>query len=190
MHCKRYEPLIGAHVDGTATPEQVEALEAHLAGCGECARELAELSRTRELVRELPELKPSPSLVPALSTKIREQRVGWWERLFWSARPSDMRLPVAVAGALVLCIAVGIFALRPAELPSRVVQVPPTAVYRAPHDAVSTPDAGIVGFPAGGEWVVFDNNDYEALCAATHAAYEEDATFWVTDGVLLTSGGS
>lgn len=46
---------LSAALDGTLTPDERAALDAHLAGCASCRRELEELRQVRSLLRAVPE---------------------------------------------------------------------------------------------------------------------------------------
>ena len=48
MNCEEMRPMVSAHVDGELTPDQQKRLEAHLADCEGCRRELAEMQALKQ----------------------------------------------------------------------------------------------------------------------------------------------
>jgi anti-sigma factor RsiW len=160
--CREYEKLMGACVDDTATLEERARLDRHAEGCTRCARAWGELKRTRELLISLPPVKHSPRLMPAVSARLRAQRVSPGERLWWRASSHPMFQP-AVAAVLLLCIAVtgtAIYhgsALQPGtHLGSQVAQMYPQPA-------------------AGGSLPATD--DYVSYCVASHETFDRERAF-------------
>lgn len=56
--------LLSAHLDGAATAEERSRIEAHLASCGRCTQDLADITAAREAVRALPVLEPPVAIRP------------------------------------------------------------------------------------------------------------------------------
>ena len=52
--------LLSAHLDDELAPDVAAAVEAHVAGCPECAEELAELGATRLALRSAPRRSAPP----------------------------------------------------------------------------------------------------------------------------------
>ena len=161
-NCRQYRYLIAGFVDGTASEAEAARLAEHRAECAHCDVYARELKRTRDLVRGLPRLEPSSSMMPAMSARLQDQKVSWWERLFWAFRMSDMRVPAAVTVCLVLLIGVGMVAVRgvsPVAAPS-VAHAPAThlEVYQPP--AVTTVMNGSKPL-----------DDYYVSCERYHQAY-------------------
>ncbi len=173
--CKKHKSLIASYVDKTATAEERAALERHLAECEVCARATRELVRTRGLVTSLPALQPSPRLMSSISARLRETSVGWLERLWWSFRPADWRLPVVTAATLVLCIAVGINVLHsPAVSPN----LPDKQFYVA--RTYSPPAETFVESP---------RDDYLTSCVLIHESFDHNRAFGTPDEVQFVSYG-
>ncbi|HEX29015.1 TPA: hypothetical protein ENG04_02910 [Candidatus Poribacteria bacterium] len=59
LRCRTVRGLLSEYIDGDLSPELHVAISAHLSGCERCRREIEELRRTVELVRE--EEIPMPS---------------------------------------------------------------------------------------------------------------------------------
>lgn len=185
--CKKQLQLIGAYVDATAGEAEKTALRAHLAECPACDAYTRELLRTRELVQSLPELKPSPSLMPSLSARLREQHLGWFQRTFGPLTPSRLRVPIAVAACLLLAVGVGVVTMNhgPTTVsPSEWVEQPsftPTLAAGAVETALLAyqPDIYLPAEPAPDEFL--------AECEQAHEAADPERTYWATGGVMLTS---
>ncbi|HZF04517.1 MAG TPA: zf-HC2 domain-containing protein [Patescibacteria group bacterium] len=80
MTCTETRDLFSALADDALTPAERAALDAHLAGCAECRRELAGLLRTVKLVRAI-----DPERAPA----------GFVDRVLAAARPEPARKRLA-----------------------------------------------------------------------------------------------
>lgn len=174
--CRRYKSLIASHVDGTATADERATLDRHLSECHVCARATRELVRTRRLVASLPSLRPSARLMSAISARLRERPVGWLERLWWTFRPADWRMPAATAATLVLCIAVGVAILHnPTASPSR---PGPQFYVTAPTD--SQPAETVVESP---------RDDYVTSCVLVHESFDHNRLLGTPDEVRLVSYG-
>jgi hypothetical protein len=73
---------LSEYLDGTLRGRHVRRVEAHLAGCGDCQRELAELRRTTELLRSLRGAEDAPDLSAAVLARLRagEADPSAWDR--------------------------------------------------------------------------------------------------------------
>jgi anti-sigma factor RsiW len=171
--CDRYKSLIGVYVDDTADETEAAKVQTHLRECAGCAREVRELQSVRRLVTSLPTLHPSPRLMPAAFARLREQRIGWLDRVFggWGLR--ELRLAATVATVLLVCILVGVATLHgvgPNLSPdSRMA----TAVrpYSAP---------AMAGPPA-------PTDEYLQACRLVHGTLDQDRAYWSPDAVQLAS---
>jgi hypothetical protein len=61
------------HLEGDLTPEEFARVDAHLAECDACARELGELRETVALLRGLPDPVPSPRLSADVMQRIADE---------------------------------------------------------------------------------------------------------------------
>jgi anti-sigma factor RsiW len=169
--CRKYRNLIGAEVDGTLEPSDRTRLEAHLRSCPRCAMAARELGRTRRLVAGLPAPRPSPKLMPAISARLREQRVSRVERVWWGVSSRTWFQPAAVAAILLLCIAV---------TGSVVLQTHPLGQAGSHASDV----ARMYPVPGPGGAVA---DDYVSDCVQNHEAFERDRAFGDPGTVLLAS---
>jgi len=72
MNCDVARELLGAFVDGEASPDTVREIEAHLAACPACAREMAAI---RNLAARLSPKGPAPAAPPQLWSAIERRLV-------------------------------------------------------------------------------------------------------------------
>ena len=80
--CRDFRPLLSDYMDNELTAADVRAVQAHVAGCQECAAVLAEYRELRSLVRALPPPTPPVTLrgsVFARATPTYRRRAFIWE---------------------------------------------------------------------------------------------------------------
>ncbi len=102
--------LLSAYIDGEVTSDERGLVEAHLASCEACDRDLATLRQTVVLLRQMPQVvAPRPftlreSDVQSLGLAPRPARPAWWQSgwLRGAAAAAAMLLCVAVAGVVLL----------------------------------------------------------------------------------------
>ena len=120
MDCRDAQLDLSAYLDAELSAERAAELRAHLEGCGECARLLAELRAVTALVGRLPERRAPQGLAeevrrrlegrareapPARPAAAEVRLTGWRDRA--AARPSAF-WPHALAMAATVVLAVGI----------------------------------------------------------------------------------
>jgi len=84
MRHRRLRAQLSLHVDGMLDAASRLRLEAHLADCQACRRELDQLRRTVELLRDLPAVETPPNLANRVMATVRERespRHSWIRRL-------------------------------------------------------------------------------------------------------------
>ncbi len=91
--------LLSAYIDDEVTAEEQTLVEAHLATCTACSRDLVTLRQTVALLKELPQVAaPRPFTLREGDVRPSHRgRAPWW-RLPWSQR-------LVAAAALLLCVA-------------------------------------------------------------------------------------
>jgi hypothetical protein len=67
MRCEHIEELLSAFLEGELNPAEKERVEAHLAGCPDCASLLGDLRRTQQALVGFPEVEVSPGLQARLA---------------------------------------------------------------------------------------------------------------------------
>jgi anti-sigma factor RsiW len=126
--CKKIQGLLSEYVDGALPTDQTWEVDLHIASCAVCAQAAQELSRTANLLRELPKWEPSVNFEAILAKRLADDALKprpetWFSSLAdiggrftkWWTLPS-LRPALAVGIAAVV---IGPFALilsRPANL--------------------------------------------------------------------------
>ena len=107
--CQDIQPDLSAYLDGELAPRRRAEIEAHVATCPQCQRELAGLRTLAAGVAALPRLQPAPRFLAEVRRKITQghgpESISWADYLF---RPFWLKVPLEAA-ALIL---VGMFAVR------------------------------------------------------------------------------
>ena len=132
MTCPEARELLSALLDDALSTAERQAIDAHLATCAECARELAELRETVALLERLPPVHAPAGFVDrVVETAYRPS----WPRRVADAlfRPLRVKLPLEAA-AVVL---VGISALYVYQHAPEVQQVARQETHEAPASAPS-----------------------------------------------------
>jgi anti-sigma factor RsiW len=132
MNCHDARELFSARVDGALTGGEHRGLEAHLAGCPECRRELARFEATVALLHAAPPTRAPVGLVDRVLAAARP--VPWterlWRRLF---APLALGRPIAVTVvALVALTAVYLYERTPELRNAIPTSAPPAPVAQAP----------------------------------------------------------
>jgi hypothetical protein len=106
MTCTETRDLFSALADDALTPAERAALDAHLAGCAECRRELAAFGRTVALVRAI-----DPAHAPAgfVDRVLAAARPEPWRT--WLARRLSVPWPTLPLGAAALLLVAGLAVL-------------------------------------------------------------------------------
>ena len=162
MICKDIEGKLAAYQEEALSPEEKSLVEAHLGICAKCSSLLADLKKTVDLLKDLPEVEPPPWFTQKIMAQVREeseQKGGLLRKLFY---PFHIKIPIeAFATLLVVVIGVHIFRATAPEIRT-VVQTPqaeiqqtepPEASLREPmkaaKDTLGTKDrADFLGTPA------------------------------------------
>ena len=66
LDCKKIDELMMDWLYQELPPTQSSPFDAHVAKCARCQAELAGMTRTREALRELPQVEPPPSIIPVV----------------------------------------------------------------------------------------------------------------------------
>ena len=101
MTCHDARPQLSALLDDALSVAEHQALEAHLAGCAECRRELEQLRGTVALLGRLPPAHAPAGFVDRVMDAA--YRPPWWRRLLDTLfRPLRVKLPLEAAAALLV----------------------------------------------------------------------------------------
>lgn len=116
MNCKRANDLLMEYLYQELEPTQMDQFEAHLRGCSSCTDELAGYESTRQVMRQLPEVEPSPQLSERLmqqaAAAIRPQRPRLLDRLREGMRMMVLHPAMTAAVMLVVVVGISFYAYR------------------------------------------------------------------------------
>ena len=101
--CRKIQRELSAYLDGELTPSLRAEVEAHLASCAHCQRELLEMKTLTAGVAALPNLKPAPRFLTEVRRKIardeKPEPMNWQDYVF---RPYWLKVPLEVAALIVI----------------------------------------------------------------------------------------
>ena len=100
MTCAETRDLFSALADDALTPTERAALDAHLAGCADCRRELAGLLRTVKLVRAMDPAQAPAGFVDRVLAAA--QPAPWPTRLGRRLRAPGSAVPLSAAALLLI----------------------------------------------------------------------------------------
>src|SRR3712207_6727336 len=140
MECRDARPLVSAYMDNELTPQELRAMQSHVAECAECAALLASYRGLRTTIRSLPQPLPPPALrqaVFARATPAYRRRA-----LLWEVGQQGL-----AAAAMVVVVLASLFTFsvvpgrQPGPLaPVRVLGIPDPAPRVEAVEPQSTPD--------------------------------------------------
>ena len=94
MECKGIKEKLCAYLEGIVSPEEKRIIEEHLPSCPECRKNLADLKKAGELVKDLAEVEPPAWFTQKIMSRIRaeeEKKKGLWQKLFY---PLHIKIPI------------------------------------------------------------------------------------------------
>ncbi len=140
MQCQDVWDLLSAYADGETNAHETEVVEAHIAVCSDCARDLQFMQGTQHALQAIPEVEPPISLRSAILAAT-VNRPSLTERFATAVRRGLAPAPVrygalAAAGAAAALTAVTI---REGNNPVHYIPKEPTTVATAPHASEDAP---------------------------------------------------
>jgi Putative zinc-finger len=116
--------LFSAAVDGGLSVDEQARLDAHVAGCADCRRELERFERTVSLLREAEPVRAPAGFVDRVLAAARPEP--WWKRIGRRlVSPWPMRIPQAAAVTAVAIVAVYLYRGTPEQTTILREAVPP-----------------------------------------------------------------
>lgn len=113
MRCKDIERMIMASSDEELSPEEIKAVEEHLAGCAHCAQLRDDLKKIWMGVKSM----PKPVLPPELAEKTRQMCYSEWKKRSEATksalRASPSPIPIYVWGVLIVLTVLTMFITIP-----------------------------------------------------------------------------
>jgi hypothetical protein len=123
MECSEVQKRLSAYIEKLVSPKQKALIDAHLKGCKQCKRALADLKKAVDYVQKLEEVEPPAWLKQKVMARVRaeaEAKRGVLQKLFY---PFHIKIPLE-AVALIL-VAVGtIYILKNMQPEMQVAQAP------------------------------------------------------------------
>ena len=113
--CDEVRDWLSAYLDGELTARRREAVEAHLAGCDACRRELASLRQVSACLQAWPAPEPASDLSARFTERLAA-RAAQQDRRPWFAGPWPR---AAAATALAACLLLVVFINQLKETPHR-----------------------------------------------------------------------
>jgi hypothetical protein len=104
MNCENIKELLNAYIDDLLSEKERQAVQAHIASCPSCRKELDELAQAVNLVRKLDRIVPPPWFSEQVMMNIRKEehkKKGVISRLFF---PLYIKLPVQALATVVIAV--------------------------------------------------------------------------------------
>ncbi len=104
MNCENMKELLNAYIDNLLSGSDKEAVEAHIASCSSCKRELDELTQAVNVVKKLDRIVPPPWFSEQVMINIRKEedrKKGIISRLFL---PLYIKLPIEAFATVVIAV--------------------------------------------------------------------------------------
>jgi len=152
MQCDKVWDLLSVYADGEASPQEAAIVEAHVAVCPDCARDLQFMQGTQEVLRDVPEVEP-PAMLRSAILAATVNRPSLPERLAIGVRKTLAPAPVrygalAAAGAAAALTAVmlheGGGPVQNIPLNPPIVASTPAKPGNAPAFGAGTPDVDLI----------------------------------------------
>lgn len=106
MKCANIQKRLKFYLDGQLNGRESENIRQHIINCNSCSKEAQLLSRTWELLLELPDAPAAPDLVPATLSHLQaESRESLFAKIF--RRVIATPVPAAATVALILGLFIG-----------------------------------------------------------------------------------
>lgn len=101
--CRDIENLLPLYADGILSDAEKQAVEKHLADCGECRREMARLQKAGQLVNNLSSVEEPPWFQQKIMARVREEagKKSFVQKWFY---PLRVRIPVQIAATIVIAV--------------------------------------------------------------------------------------
>jgi anti-sigma factor RsiW len=166
MNCRQARPLFGAYWDDELTQAEREWLESHFTSCTSCRREYEDLSRTVDVVGQLPRVEVSSDFADRVLARAR-RRAPVVDRI-----PAAAPRWIPITAAAVLIAVLGAMVMQWSGMPlaprrstgvaERTAVAQPERIAPAPArsgDAATTLDDGLVADAAGISDSLFDHSE-------------------------------
>jgi hypothetical protein len=123
MECSEVQKRLSAYIEKAVSPEQKALIDAHLKGCTQCKRALADLKKAIRYVQGLEEVEPPAWLTQQVMARVRseaEAKGGIFKKIFY---PFHIKLPLE-AVALILVAVGAIYVFKTVQPEMKLAQAP------------------------------------------------------------------
>ena len=106
MDCREIQKSLSSYLDGLLSPEEKKLVEGHLPSCVQCSATLAELKKTKDLLRNLDDVEPPPWLAAKIMACVREekeQQASFFKKLFF---PFHIKVPLQALSVILVGVIV------------------------------------------------------------------------------------
>jgi hypothetical protein len=141
MECRDVQKRLSAYLEKVVSPKQKALIDAHLKGCKQCKRALADLKKAVAHVQKLEEVEPPTWLTQKVMARVKaeaEERRGIVKKLFY---PFHVKLPLEAIALIFLAVGT-IFIFKSMQPEMRLAQAPIETKEAAPP--ASAPGKGEV----------------------------------------------
>jgi hypothetical protein len=138
MECKVIREKLSAYLEGAVSSEETKLIEEHLNSCQACRTHLEELKKTKDLVKDLPQVEPPAWLTPKIMFRVRaeeESKRGILRKLFY---PLHIKVPVE-ALAMVFIAVIAVYLFKAVEPEMQVTQLPAPTKPMIPREETPQP---------------------------------------------------
>jgi len=148
MECKGVREKLCAYLEGVVPSEESRIIEEHLNSCPECRRNLADLKKTGELVKDLADVEPPAWLTQKIMSRVRteeERKKGILQKLFY---PLHIKVPIQALATLSIAV-IAVFVFRAVEPEMKLAHLPaPTKPVITEEETGKPPQAIATDSPA------------------------------------------
>jgi hypothetical protein len=175
MKCEEAQEQLMLRLYDELPPEEAEALDAHLAGCEECRRELASLRALGETLSSEPPVEPTASLLAATRRNLAasldvEVRRRWLPRLLSGNFTTLRHAPLAAAAMLLAGVGLGGFSGYVAGVKAHAAPAAATTTVLVPRENSPVASVSSVAPQPDGKVMV----SYNRLVPETTAGSTDD----------------
>jgi hypothetical protein len=104
MECREVQKKLSAYIEKVVSPKQKALIDAHLKGCKQCKRALADLKKAVDYVQKLEEVEPPAWLKQKVMARVRaeaEAKRGVLQKLFY---PFHIKIPLEAVALLLVAV--------------------------------------------------------------------------------------
>jgi hypothetical protein len=106
MNCQEIQKSLSSYLERLLSSEEKKFVEGHLSSCAQCRDSLAELKKTKDLLRNLDDVEPPPWLTAKIMARVRdekEQRANFLKKLFF---PFHIKVPLQALSVILVGVIV------------------------------------------------------------------------------------